>query len=247
MFSSSIRRQASSSIYCYGGAAINLYGGKVTNGYATLRGGNIDLREYNEKKPALLIGENAVMSGGIAESTGGNIYAVGATITVKGVVENGEAKLPDGTLANGGNIYATVGAAVEVDGTVRGGKAAVGGNIFLEQSELTVKGKVEGGDAQNGANIYTKAKTEQPAAVTVVGGTITGDVVIGADTAVTLSGKVQISKGELTGLNLTKEGTLIDITELTADSSVSIYAQGVFTTEREDIADLAFLIPLFGF
>ena len=226
-------------IYGYGGAAVNLYGGKVTNGYATLRGGNIDLRAYNEKNPVLLIDKNATVSGGVAVSTGGNIYTVGGSVAINGIVENGTAMAADGTLADGGNIYATTAATVTVDGTVRGGKAAVGGNIFLQQSELTLKGAVEGGKAQSGANIYAIANAENLNKITVDGGKVAGDMHITGFTNIALTGKVEIPMGENVALNLLKE-TVMDITGLTADSSIVITAPaGVFTTVREDIADLA--------
>ena len=68
------------------------------------------------------------------------------------------------------------------------------------------------------------------------GGKIAGDVMVGAGSTVEMSGAPVITAGKTTGLSLSN-GVLIRLSQLTKDASVTVSANGVFTTTHEKISE----------
>ena len=138
----------------------------------------------------------------------------------------------DTKITNGGIVFVGAGSTFKMyGGTVTGGKAKNGGNIHCGYGTFEMYGgTVIGGIAEVGGNVYLGSGTFLMGA-----GTIDGDVVTTDNTAkVTIVGKSEIGKGNVTGLQLVKGLMLPLSSKVTADTKVAIEADGVFTGKVTD-------------
>ena len=213
-------------------STFNMYGGTVTGGKGGY-GGNIF--GWGDAKVNLYAG---VISSGNTEARGGNIRLYHDGGRPQLLIEK-DAKVIDGiTGKTGGNIYLD-GANAVINGTVSGGAATEGSDLYIAgNSTVTLNAKLET-VSRTGESIFVSGDIEKPATLNINNVSVAGCIRAGADANLVLAGKVEIPAG----LKLTKKDTVIDITNLTADSSIVITAQGgVFTTQRDDIADF---LPVF--
>ena len=199
-----------------GGATLNIYGGTLTNAADTE-----------------------------GHSNGGAVYCNKGTVNMYG------GTITDCKSENGGAIYAANGGAVNIyGGKITGNTATSGDNLWVS-SNATLN--MEGGQISDGG-IYMTASATAAVTATIQNATIDSAfefvnaretraklslenstvslLNVGENTDVILTGKIQ------GGVQLAT-GSLLDVTKLENTSALNIAADGVFTTEREDIAQLS--------
>lgn len=211
---------AGGNIFTPGGVTVTVDGGKVERGVSSAAGGNISTNNgviYLKNGALLADGEtggrggnvnlnvggelritDSTVRGGVAEASGGNIYAAGREVSGGydyAVITAQDSTISDGTAqavsaySGGGNIYAVY-AQVTLAGTrVEGGAAdQCGGNMLISRADMTLDAGtvVDGGEltaaqaASNGemlgSNIckFNEGKLEILADAVVSGGGDTG-------------------------------------------------------------------------
>ena len=212
-------------------STFNMYGGKLIGGKGSY-GGNI--YGWGGAKLNLYAGE---ISGGSAITRGGNIRLFEAENTRPELLIDKDVKILDGVAGQTGGNLSIGGVDAVINGVVSGGKAAEGNNIYADGGcALTINSK-QNDASESGENIFISGTAAAPSSLTINNVEVAGGIRVGASTKIVLIGKVNIPMGSKCGLMLSGTGSLVDITELDKASSVVVFAKGVFTTEREDIAD----------
>ena len=177
------------------------------------------------------------------------------------VLDGGELTVLSGTIAPteqtaaktlGGLLYAGRNSKINLlGGTLLGGNATTGGAVYLENSKLYMAGgTVENCTAPEGGSVAIVGNSvAQIAGGTVTGGDIhvastaqTGLVISGGkvscDIVVTTNTNVAlVGKQVLPGMLRLNAGAKVDVSQMTAESSVNVLASGVFTTEKDEIGN----------
>lgn len=230
------------------GMTVNMYGGLVKDGKSTGGEGvpgNIQLTNGNGKAPTA---NSGTVEGDWQDPATGKWYVHKEGFNTfnmyAGLVTGGEATYGGNISGAGSSCWGYGEGPIEgcshrvqiniLGGIVENGTASYGGNIYAHGTEVTVNGGiVTGGTGDNyGANIYlseTNASKTAPAALNLTGDYVDGYISVAADTETKLVGTVNLPGIEL------RNGAVLDITEMAADSTVGVVASGVFTTERDDI------------
>lgn len=176
-----------------------------------------------------IMGDGTVIGKGLANTTcdrGGALDIAGTVNLYGGTYKHsGDYPVIASRGKNGGlNVY---------DGTrITGTSGLSGSNVRLYLCYLNVYGGIiENGIAEQGGNIYG----DENAKVTIAGGTVTGGTVYMAEdsASLTLSGSPKVDV-----INLF-DGPKAAVGGLTEGADIAIVAQGAFTEERADIADVA--------
>lgn len=134
----------------------------------------------------------------------------------------------------GGNIRAYQDATINIYGgkVIGGVSSGNGGILYLDDAALNLYGgEISGGTAVKGAAVYAANGSR---AVLDGAATIGGDIYVSNTSTIAAKGDLKLT--EL--LDLTS-GAKLDITNMTSGASILVRANGVFTTERNDVADLA--------
>lgn len=207
-----------------GGAVLNLYGGTLTNAADTEGHGNGGAIYCNRGTVNMYGGTITGCKG----ENGGAIYASNG-----GVVNIYGGKIVGNTATNGGNLWLSTNATLNMQGgEVTNGTAPTGSDIYA-----TATAKMDGDkyaptlvikNAQVGEILFENPSA-RAASVQIADSYVT--MLTAADkTTVELSGKVN------GGLNMAK-GALADLTEMDTASRLTVSADGVFTTEMENVQD----------
>ena len=182
----------------YSSGATTVSGGVVTAGNARI-GGNI----YTGTDKTLTISEKGVISSGVAETNGGNVYVYNGTANVTG------GTVTAGQAVSGGNFYVsadgktvtvsgglvTAGIATDADATAKGG------NFYIGKGTLTVSGGTvsRGIATYGGGNVYINGATMNLTGGKVLGGRPSTSSKDGGNVYVAANGQLTMSGGELSG------------------------------------------------
>ncbi len=217
---------------------VNMYGGTI-QGNSAAYGGAVFIENGTFNM------FSGTVTGGSATKHGGNFFIKSGKLNVTGgLITGGQATEMGGNIAGLNDaVVAITGAAAITDGT-----ATSGGNIYISQEKGDTSGKlpsltVTGGTISGGRLVSGKGSNIQccrGAVVTISGGKIAGDVVIGDDLdgfvhSLSITGKPIIGKGITGGLDL--GGRKIDPTLLHPDARITISGTGVFTEVLTNPAD----------
>ena len=238
------------------GGTVNMYGGTIIGGYAA-DGGNLYIGNYStfNMYGGKLVGGNAgyggniygwggaklnlyagEISGGSATTRGGNIRLFESENTRPQLLIDKDVKILGGVTGQTGGNLSLGGVDAVINGVVSGGKAAEGNNIYADGGcALTINTRQDGA-SESGESIFVSGTAAAPSTLTINNVEVTGGIRVGTSTKIVLTGKVNIPMGSKCGLMLSGADSLVDITELDKESSIVVFAKGVFTTEREDIA-----------
>lgn len=183
----------------YGGT-MNMSAGSIFGGRATSNVGGISVQALGRFN----------MTGGqiydcASGGNGGCIQCISGTVNLEGgKIYNGSAKL-------GGDIYMVNTAAELIVGertVISGGTAETGGNIYANNSNISVLGAVSGGTAKNGGNIALEKSANTAMTVEIL-----GDITGGAaenDGGNLYAVTPMHNRGNLTPMELTLGGTLTE-------------------------------------
>ena len=131
-------------------------------------------------------------------------------------------------ISRGGILHAFAGTINIYDGTISGGVAKNNaGNIGIDAGAFLniYGGEILGGTAPVASSINMQGT------MTMTGGTVDGEVLIGKDAVTTISGAAKI-----TNMNV-EQGALIDVSGLTTGAKIGVQGSGVFTKPLTNAAD----------
>lgn len=182
----------------YSAGKTTVSGGLVTAGKARI-GGNI----YVATDKSLTVSGTGMISSGVAETNGGNVYVYNGTANVTG------GTVTAGLAVSGGNFYISADSkTVTVSGgLVTGGIATdaaatgKGGNFYIGKGTLTISGGTvsRGVASYGGGNIYTTGSTVKLTGGKVLGGRPCSGSKDGGSVYIASGGHLNMSGGELSG------------------------------------------------
>jgi hypothetical protein len=180
----------------YSAGKTTVSGGLVTAGKARI-GGNI----YVATDKSLTVSGTGMISSGVAETNGGNVYVYNGTADVTG------GTVTAGLAVSGGNFYISAdGKTVTVSGglitagiATDSGETAKGGNFYVSKGTLAVSGGVisRGIATYGGGNVYLTASTMKLTGGQVLGGRTSTSTKDGGSIYIAASGHLNMSGGEL--------------------------------------------------
>lgn len=176
----------------------------------------------------------------VFDLNGHTLTAPGATMTINDNIilidSVGTGKLVGGTattydnIKQGGNVYVSEGASFTLQsGTIENGSASpigMGGNIAANNGTVVISGgKITGGTAYLGTAIYHSGAK---GGIKITGGEIDGTVYAEESGKITLSGKPVVDT------LIVAPGNKIKLGELKSGASITVKAEGVFTTNCDN-------------
>lgn len=228
---------------------------KTLSGTTTSMGGNVYIANGGTMTMKAVEGLDApVISGGQASLYGGNVCTAGVFNMEAGTLENGSVGYAiGGHTSNGGNLQSSATGDVNISGgEIKNGVCTnCGGNISASGSIIMTGGTVTGGQASGDAgnpyavshNIFAIANdATNKKTIKFENVTLPGDIALYAATNprdVIFSGKVVITKGTATGVYV-PAGTILDVSGLSEESSISVNASGIFSTPTTDAIKACF-------